>query len=240
MHRLLGLGLLLATSVAPAETDDLPRNASPSKLWGEFIDPDGDSDFHRDGEAIVILVKGTPHDLSVELDRMNAPRVLRSVTGDFIAQVKVVGPLKPESATIPERVAFQSSGLLLYQNDENYIRFERAAIRRDEEVGRYINFERRENGELLPNQNAGIADERDLWLRLERHGKRISASVSADGDRWTSLPSMSADLPSTVQIGIAAVNATDQGFEPRYEDFQLFVDQTEDMKTDKKSEEPAK
>jgi regulation of enolase protein 1 (concanavalin A-like superfamily) len=239
MHRILGFAIVFASAIASAQTDDPARDASPSKLWGEFIDPDGDSNIRHDGEAVVISVNSTPHDLSIELGRMNAPRVLLSVTGDFIAQVKLVGSLNPEQPTIPERVAFQSSGLLLYQNDRNYIRFERAAIRRDGEIHRYLNFESRENGEPLPSQNAGLPDERDLWLRLERRGKKMSASVSADGDRWVPLPPMSADLSRTVRIGIAAVNATDQGFEPRYEDFRLFVDETEGVKSEDTSKEPA-
>jgi regulation of enolase protein 1 (concanavalin A-like superfamily) len=239
MLRILGVAVVLATSVASAQTTDLPPNEARSKLWGEFIDPDGDSNIRHDGDAIVISVNSTPHDLSIELGRMNAPRVLRSVTGDFISQVKVAGSLNPDNATIPERVAFQSSGLLLFQDEKNYIRFERAAIKRDDEVRRYINFERREKGEPLPTQNAGLPEERDLWLRLERRGKRILASVSADGDRWVPLPPMSADLPQTVKIGIAAVNATDQGFEPRYEDFRLFVDETEGERSEETSQEPA-
>ncbi|MBA3313245.1 MAG: DUF1349 domain-containing protein [Planctomycetota bacterium] len=220
MHRTVAVALLSLWIAYPAHTADPPPQRD--ELWGEFIDPDGDSNYRQDGDAIVISVNGTAHDLSAELGRMNAPRILRGASGDFIAQVKLSGSLEPEGMPIPERVPFQASGLLLMKDDQNYIRLERAAILRDGETVRYINFETRENGKLIPSQAGRIRDDADLWLRIERHGKKVLGAVSPDGDRWTSLGPITLELPDDLRIGIAAVNATEQPFEARFECFRLF------------------
>ena len=60
---------------------------------------------------------GTDHALCVEQNRMNAPRVLRPIEGDFIAQVRVAGDFPGASkSVVPTRQAFHGAGLLLWQD----------------------------------------------------------------------------------------------------------------------------
>src|SRR5947209_9057939 len=96
--------------------DDGPRPADqraaaqPPRLvlrgWGTAIDPDGDCKFTVAKDALTITVPGTDHALCIEQNRMNAPRVLRSVEGDFICQVKVSGKYPTgASSLVPTRRA---------------------------------------------------------------------------------------------------------------------------------------
>ena len=97
--------------------------------WGKLIDPDADCVFLVNSDGISIQVSDSPHDLSAELDRVNAPRVLQPVKGDFSIEIEVGGSFAPRDATIASRTAFNGAGILLWQDEKNYIRLERAALR---------------------------------------------------------------------------------------------------------------
>ena len=61
----------------------IPEDHDIIEGWGRPVDPDGDCAFNVDNDGMTIRVPGTPHDLSIELNRMNAPRVLQDVDGRF-------------------------------------------------------------------------------------------------------------------------------------------------------------
>ncbi len=97
--------------------------------WGTAIDPDGDCKIAPDGKALVVEVPGKLHDLNADIDKFNAPRVLREVEGDFNIQVKVVGDFKPGAKSLnPKSVPFNGGGIFVWRDSDNYIRLERAAI----------------------------------------------------------------------------------------------------------------
>jgi regulation of enolase protein 1 (concanavalin A-like superfamily) len=189
--------------------------------WGQVFDPDGDCTVEEKGPTLNIRVPPTAHDLSAELGRVNAPRVLREVEGDFVAQVKVCGAIHPvANAAVPGRVSFQSAGLLLWENPRSYIRLERAALNRDGPVQTYASLEMRSHAWPWAAEPVGLL-EQDTYLRLERRGDQILGSVSEDGKQWTPLQPLHASLPSKVRIGVAAVNAAQQPLQVRFEDFKI-------------------
>ena len=78
---------------------------------------------------ITIIVPGTPHLLSAELGRMNAPRLLRDMHGDFDALVRVGGVFHTSGrATVREYAPYHGAGILLWQDEDNYIRLEIARM----------------------------------------------------------------------------------------------------------------
>ena len=189
--------------------------------WGQPFNPDGDCAITPDGEILTIRVPPTPHDLSAEVGRINAPRVLQEVEGDFTAQVKVCGVLHPTAAaSVPDRVAYQAGGLLLWSDNRNYIRLERAALQRDGAVQPLAAFEMRLRGELA-DAHPAVAPDQDIYLRLERRGNQFRAAFSTDGRQWTPLEPLQAPLPAKVRIGVAAVNAARQPLSLRYEEFRV-------------------
>jgi RNA polymerase sigma factor (sigma-70 family) len=189
--------------------------------WGQVVSPDGDCDVTLQGETLVIDVPPTPHDLSIEVGRVNAPRVLQDVEGDFSIQVKVGGALRPTAAgSVPGRLPYQAGGLFVWADNRNYLRLERAALNRDGVIRSAAAFEVRVNGEMGGARSSDLADQ-DTYLRLERRGKQFLGSVSADGRQWSRLEPLEVDFPKKVRVGVAAVNAARQPLTVRYEGLQL-------------------
>src|SRR5713101_4601125 len=155
------------------------------KNWGTIADPDKDCTIKEHKGALTITVPATSHDLGVEHQLMNAPRVLRKVSGDFTVQVLVSGRVEAEPpATLADRLPFMGAGLLLWQDESNYVRLERASFVNP--MGNreyYASFELRKDGKI--NRFADSTDlsllNRDQYLRLERRGVKIHAAVSEDG-----------------------------------------------------------
>src|SRR5690349_8072593 len=75
--------------------------------WGKRLDPDKDCRFDRFKERLIISIPKKDHDLAIEQDVMNAPRVLHDVEGDFSLQVRVQCTFRL-SAEITE--SFQEAG----------------------------------------------------------------------------------------------------------------------------------
>lgn len=216
-----------ATDILGRKSDELaggdvsPPPDAPLADWGRRFDPDGDCTFNVQGGALTIDVPPTPHDLSIERVRTNAPRVLREVDGDFRLQVKVCGELRPLAAgSIPGRLSFQAGGILLWSDERNYVRFERAAFNQNGKITTYVAFEARVDGRPRAGQTLSIPD-RDTHLRLERRGKQLRAFVSADGKLWRSQQNTDIDLPPKVQVGIAVINAAQQPLRVRFEEFHI-------------------
>ena len=158
--------------------------------WDPPIDPDGDCkiDLDRDGKTIRIAVPGTPHVLAAELERRNAPRVLRDVGGDFEARVQVTGVFHPAGRTTAREYApYHGAGILLWQDGDNYVRLEIAADVHRGKRRPYANFEYRKDGVLAVSRGMLITDDTS-FLRLRRRGDEVEASFGRGGDRWTSFP----------------------------------------------------
>jgi WD40 repeat protein/regulation of enolase protein 1 (concanavalin A-like superfamily) len=196
-----------------------PRVTLPG--WGQISNPDGDCDIRPEDNSLVIRLPPRPHDLSAELGRANAPRLLQDVDGDFSAQVKVCGALHPTAPpSLPGRLAYQAGGLLLWSDDRNYVRLERAALNRDGAILSAAAFEVRVRGELSGARSQPLPDQ-DAYLRLERRGNQVLGSVSPDGREWTPLEPFAVAFPARVRVGVTAVNTARQSLSVRYEELQI-------------------
>jgi RNA polymerase sigma factor (sigma-70 family) len=213
-------------SVRPAHGESVIRPRTTLGGWGDVIDPDGDCSFEIAREKLTIKLPGRDHALGVERDRMNAPRVLRDVEGDVIAQVKVSGEFPTGAKSVVEdRRPFHGAGLLLWQDAKTYVRLERAVLVADDQNHAYVSWELRKNGEFARAGHTGdhLLPVRDpVWLRLERRGGKVHGSVSTDGNRWTPLEPIQVDLAKTLRVGVVAGHNTGTGFAPTFEGFQVF------------------
>jgi regulation of enolase protein 1 (concanavalin A-like superfamily) len=171
--------------------------------------------------ALTCQVQGTLHDLNIDIGKTNGPRVVQEVEGDFLAEVKVCGSFQPGPVrTGPRSVPVNGGGLLLWQDDGNYIRLERAAMYRDGRVLGIVNFESREHGTREQVHNKGGLDPRqDIWLRLERRGAVISGSFSTDGRSWEDLEPMDVGWPERLEIGVDVVNSCGDPMTVRFQDY---------------------
>jgi regulation of enolase protein 1 (concanavalin A-like superfamily) len=188
------------------------------------VDPDKDCKFVREKAGLTITVPGKDHDLGVERGRMNSPRLLRDVEGDFVVQLRVGGNFTPSNAaTTDERVPFVGAGLLLMVDDKTYVRLERAALRRDAGVKTYANWELRRDGKWEKAGETALLplEAKATHLRLERKGEKILASVSEDGKKWHDMDPLELKLPAKVKLGVAACTTSTDTFAPHFDQVKL-------------------
>jgi serine/threonine protein kinase/regulation of enolase protein 1 (concanavalin A-like superfamily) len=201
-------------SVKIADQGRAPERPAPTPRetgsWGDAIDPDGDCRFElepRENRA-KITVPGKTHILSAEIGRVNAPRLIRDIKGDFDLTVRVAGTNHPGGkATTTLYSPYHGGGLLIWQDQENYIRLEIAADIQHGKARPYVNFEYRKDGALAYSDgilNTGGSNH----LRFKRRGSEIYASFGPDGVRWASFSPLTAKLNDHLKFGVSAINSS--------------------------------
>jgi regulation of enolase protein 1 (concanavalin A-like superfamily) len=215
--------VLAAAGCGRAEPDvDAPV---PAIDWGTPVDPDGDCTFETGPAELAIALPAVDKDLSIERKRMNAPRSLRPVTGDFVATVRVRGTFAPSKLSrAKDRAAFVGAGLVLMVDDRTYLRLERAAAHTGGADAAYVSWEARREGTWTRKGNTGEARlyQADTWLRLIRRGDRVRPAFSQDGgETWSPLDEVVLSLPDEVRIGVAAVTTGTQAFRPVFDRFTV-------------------
>jgi regulation of enolase protein 1 (concanavalin A-like superfamily) len=198
--------------------------------WGQVIDPDGDCIITCTNGNLTVTVPGTTHDLSSYhsiYKKRNAPRVLQEVDGDFTVQVKISGTFQPGKAgTLPEAYPFNGAGLLLWDNNENYLRLERNAwITSHSERFSYLPlFEYwKDDKDLMTNTpiNKPFFKGRIAYLRLTRRGEQISAAFSNDGINWVQTNPVTAQFPQKIKVGVDTINTSKQLFTVEFSELKL-------------------
>ncbi len=117
----------------PAPEEQTPEGRAPTRrddAWGHAVDPDADCNFEMDTseDKLRIIVPGKTHILSAEIGQVNAPRILRDLKGDFDLRVRVGGTSRPGGrATTTVYSPYHGAGLVIWQDEENYVRLEIAA-----------------------------------------------------------------------------------------------------------------
>jgi DNA-binding SARP family transcriptional activator/Cdc6-like AAA superfamily ATPase/predicted Ser/Thr protein kinase len=128
----------------------------------------------------------------------SAPRMLRSVSGDWVAQTACV----PASEAKPA-----IGGLVLWKDKKNYLRLDRGA------TGEHgILFTGcLGNRDILIGRGRLQSDASDrVFLRLERGGERVDALCSADGERWFTVGHVEFLVEDPVQVGMHAIGNIDR------------------------------
>jgi regulation of enolase protein 1 (concanavalin A-like superfamily) len=200
-------------AAAPGGTD------APIRLLGDFVDPDGDCKIKFENGALSLEVPGTLHDLTSEMDKVNGPRIVHEIDGDFVASVKVGGEFQPAApATRAEGVPFSGAGLLLWLDADHFIRVERAAMREDEKISAFTLVEHHERGRPMASEFVSI-QEGIVYLKVERRGDQISAWYGVDGIKWVETKPIKILWPSRLKIGLDAVNSSSRPFSVRFEEF---------------------
>jgi regulation of enolase protein 1 (concanavalin A-like superfamily) len=191
--------------------------------WTGLIDPDGDCKFDQNQpeRKIRITVPGTPHLLSAELGRMNAPRLLRNVHGDFDALVTVGGVFHTSGrTTVKEYPPYHGAGILLWQDVENYVRLEIAEDLQHGKPRPYVNFEYRRDGALAASRGQRISNS-SSYLRMRRRGDEIHAAFGPDGVHWTPFPPLTVTLKDWLNIGVSAINTATKPLTAELTDFMI-------------------
>jgi hypothetical protein len=197
--------------------------------WGMLIDPDNDCTIKEEAGKLTITVPGGTHDLNMALGGMKAPRIVRDVDGDFTAQVKVSGEFQPgDQAGDPKTASFNGAGLLLWQDENNYLRLERNAWWSSKEsktkcyaplIEYYLDGEFQ--GPSPKVESVEFFKTPSTWLKLERHGDDVTVFYSQDGNDWTKANEIVVALRKKIQVGVAAVNTSKNPFTVEFEELQV-------------------
>ncbi|KAA5545998.1 DUF1349 domain-containing protein [Roseiconus nitratireducens] len=220
MRRLLPVGLIACLVLAEGFCTDALYGTIAG--WGHMIDPDGDSRFEVAADQVTIVFGPGRDGLDAEggPEKMNAPRVLRSQTGDFSVTTTVKGNLP-----LPELpYAYISGGLVLMQDDQNYIRLERANFIRDGKKSYYTNFEQRIDAKRTRMGrfvDYALDAERDVELRLEVNGEKVRALVRQAGEPWHEMGTATIDASQAQHVGISGVKTIEEEVRVTFKDFQI-------------------
>jgi regulation of enolase protein 1 (concanavalin A-like superfamily) len=198
--------------------------------WGRVIEPDGDCTITTGDGKVTVAIPGTTHDLSSYhsiYKKRNAPRILQEVDGDFMAQVKVSGTFDPgKDGTLPGAHPFNGAGLLLWDNDENYLRLERNVwtMPHGEHSSYLPLFEYWKDDQDLTQgapSTKPFFTGRSAYLRLTRQGNQVRAAVSNNGVDWVETNPVTVQFPEKISVGVDAINTSKQPFTVEFTEFKL-------------------
>jgi regulation of enolase protein 1 (concanavalin A-like superfamily) len=169
----------------------------------EWIDPDEKNvpTPHDTKSRVLRLRIPTGKDLAGE--RRNAPRYIKAITGDFQIETRV--------KFLPKE-NYQGAGLLIWADNENYLRFERAygGIGGGAEG---IRLDLLNGGEYraLVTSNEISTDEGETELRIVRLGQTFTAYWRiSDKELWSRADEFVSDFPETIRAGLVACNTSEE------------------------------
>jgi S1-C subfamily serine protease/regulation of enolase protein 1 (concanavalin A-like superfamily) len=207
-----------------AAVGQAPRRAAGKLALSKLVKLANSKDckLDKDDTGITISVPGSLHILSPELRTKNAPMVLADADGDFLVQVLIPGKLRP--GTDPVRnipFPFNGAGLLIWQDQNNYMRFERSAGTAGELTAVHrVLLEVCKNGN--PSGHVYIdVPEAPTYLRIERKEGDIQCMFGPDGKKWIAFKRLAVEFPDKVQVGVSASNTSKKPFPARFEEFLL-------------------
>lgn len=225
-HTLLVMALV--APFAPAAPPPKGEPARMEKLFGTPVDPDKDCTFKLDRKKLVITVPDKAHPVATQAGKLaTAPRVLREVTGDFVARVKVVCRL-PQVARAKVGKSWEyAAGLIVEQNERRYVSIEITRFATTTTDGPLTQLHRRacwDGTAITTCTNDGKTDlEAETWLELARVGDRIHvATTHNSGQTWDSISDpVRHTLPQDIKVGLIAGHSGPAGFTATFEDFTV-------------------
>jgi hypothetical protein len=203
-------GCLLAACAALAAPVPIHAPVFFKPGWGKPIDPDKDCTFIQTKETLTIEIPGKDHDINPGQRRMNAPRLMREVKGDFRLDVRVSSewPLsrkssvvnKPEGRGYRETNIFIGAGILVMDDNkqQNIVRFEFGSIRQEGHPQPYLAF-RYYCGPLSPG------------MHLSPDGTEIRPTTHFE----------IVNLPAKLKVGLFAVSTSTEPLKVRFDQFKL-------------------
>jgi len=187
--------------------------------WGRGVDPEKAATFSASSGELIIDLKTVQTDLWES--RVNAPRALTEVEGEFTATVRVDPVPAPAVSS-----RWNSAGLVVMIDERNLFRLDRGMWSGDKDrpdvrvvhdllIQGYRDY-RSENPWLKPDPAA------PLWMRVERRGHQLLAAISTDAKTWTELkPQDISEWPQKLRVGVVAMSSAAQPFPARFFDFTL-------------------
>ncbi len=183
--------------------------------WGEITDPVGNCPVDFIEQGISIAIPAGLHDMNPRLEVTNAPRVMQTVEGDFLYEVRVSDFPRPQAKTgVNGHASYLAAGILLWQDDRNILRWTRTASGEANAV--FLSCEQYEQGQLVGGGNFPMQD-KPITLRLERRKDQLILSASYDNSTWRTFLQRRCSLQNRLKVGAFGLNVTQKDTEYRFE-----------------------
>jgi hypothetical protein len=213
MTALVSLALLTVAPAAPVPRESDARRVA--RLWGDWVDPDKGSSFTLTGSRLRVVAGRGPRGLNPLAGLNNAPRTLKTVSGDFTATVTIHLDTAPAAAARggPDYTLSGGGGLLLWVGDDLHLRLSRSQwLPENGQPGKTTyNLRGVAGGEPLEDKARAVPPEtRPVTMRLVRAGKTVRSGYSFDGKTWEWFDDTTIDLPAAVKVGVYAAHNFDR------------------------------
>jgi S1-C subfamily serine protease len=216
-------------------------------VLGALVDPEKDCKLTKDEDSMKITIdipggkiRSLDPTIVTRTDKTrslhNAPMALIDVEGDFAASVAVTGHISPGTTLPKDRqgndilFTFHGAGLLLYQDENRFVRLERTAgvVMASLQPIHKVLFEVVKDGKHVENQSYPPVREGPVSLLLmRRKGKMYWGYGLALGAPPIPLNVIELDLPKKVKIGLSASNISAKPLVAQFEEFALFTSETQ-------------
>jgi serine/threonine protein kinase len=224
VYYLLSESHTVRVEVPPGVRGDVrPEPPGPATIpgWGKVVDPRGDCSVRFTNDRLTIQVPGgKPHNLTpLPMYNLDAPRVLQDVDGNFRVQVRVLpfAPPLPDAAGRPGGISFTAAGLVVWQDDKNFLRFERMCIGEGEGGRPQLYAELFKDGQKVGGAQDWLP-EGVTYFQIERRGDRFDLRYSKDGKAWPSAAEgVTLALAQRLRVGVQAANSTTRDIAPEFQ-----------------------
>ena len=206
---------------APAREKTMAKWSCEGNLWDGVKIKNGTGITTIDVPGGMALVNAPQYKL------FNAPYAMVRVDGDFAATVKVtndfdpggVPPVIPGGRKFP--FTFQGAGLLLWQDEKNFVRFERTKGSTGEiTLSHRILVEIYKNGKEV-GLNYDDIPEKPVALVAMRKGASLKLLFALPGEQLHTFQEISIDFEKEIYVGVAAANLSKRPFQAKLEEFRL-------------------
>jgi parallel beta-helix repeat protein len=130
---------------------------------------------------------------------LTAPRLVQSVSGDFIVETKIFSVMDEND---------EGAGILVWKDSHNYLRLERMSRTIGNPVEQQIFFCGTIGGEFpIPGETKIVLPSgfNPTYLRLRRIGNVFSGFYSSDGIEWNHVADVTFQAEDPIQIGLDAL-----------------------------------
>jgi len=213
------------------EVAQASRPKTPSQWSCEVNLTDSIKMKHEPGMTTISLHGGVATNNAPQYGLFNAPCALVQVVGDFVAAVEVLNSFDPgsEGVVLPSGkkfpTSFQSTGLLVWQDEKNFVRLERSKAS-DGKIGMVnrVLVEVYKNGREAAIHYIDVP-EQPIGLAVFRKGGsvRLLFALLSPGEKieYRLFKEMAVDFDNEVFVGVAAANFSKRPFQAKLKGFQL-------------------
>lgn len=157
-------------------------------FW-KFINPENTASYNLTIHSGYLRLTAANQSTLTLTPNQNAPRIIQSVTDDFIAATYVTGNFSTNN----------HAGLLLWKDSGNFIRLEKWGTT---QVLMYTVTDGQPN-----YQTATLPASNNLFLKLEKVGDTLTGYYSSDDVTWKNFESFTLTVSDPVDIGLLAINS---------------------------------